>query len=218
MAMKARTKPKTKSAFTKRTGRRDPVQYATTPKENVLATTFGRNTTAVLDGSTLNYEAGKVALSSRLSDAMQLMSGLCGLANLTTPEVMDLHDFAASTENGIKEISTLIRARSLEVLLREGKPLKEGSSTMIIELPNGKTKMAKIQREGLDPKKFEAHLRAKGIDPVRYMATEVTYRLKDDSAMRAVADGTFTADELMALEYEKSYALTRSKEKKGGDQ
>lgn len=65
----------------------------------------------------------------------------------------------------------------------------------------------KPYRSGIDAKKLEALIRAKGRDPANYMTTEVSFSVSDLGLQKLQEKGIATEDELETCKYDESWTL-----------
>jgi hypothetical protein len=70
---------------------------------------------------------------------------------------------------------------------------------------------ARPTRTGRDPKKVEALIRAKNMDPAKWMDEERSYKVNDGKLADAVKAGKLTHAELEACRYELTYAIQKPK-------
>jgi hypothetical protein len=149
---------------------------------------------------------------------LQYLTAAVAMKDLTPTQLSKVHEAAAATFDAVEEAKKLARGRVLEAVLDKGTPVGSKGLSRELNLGLGLVQRVTIQKSGLDPKKFEAALRAKNVTVGRYMDTVTSFKLKEGtgSADMALSDGVFTADELKALEYEPSYRVDRPKEAKTG--
>ncbi len=67
--------------------------------------------------------------------------------------------------------------------------------------------MAIPTKTGTDPAKLETMLRAKGLDPIICMDTEVRYKLNPTKALRAVVGGQISQADLDSCAYDPAFRV-----------
>lgn len=114
----------------------------------------------------------EVARRAHISVIRELASTISDLA---LPDVAPVHDHLATMIKAMEQLKDLMEARVIEAVRRDGQQVSEkGSMSMLA----GNTEL-RIQptRTGLDPKRLEAKLRAKGIEPGKFMRQKVTFEI-----------------------------------------
>ena len=172
--------------------------------------------TKAVDGNQLAYSTALPMAKQLIADGLQQLTGLVAMRNLQPVELREIFDYSKGVEDAVKEASGFARARVLELALRVGEATGTNGDSRKLVYPDGRFTLAKIQRSGTDPKKFEAALRAKGVNVEKYMVAEIKYKLPSDfdGPARAVDEGVFSADEVKTFDHEPTYAVERSKEEK----
>jgi len=113
------------------------------------------------------------------------------------------------TDKILKNYDKVVKARVQELLLSEGEVVTDkGSRGMTV---NGWSLFMKPTRTGVDPKKFEAMLRAKGLDPENFMDTSIVYSFNEQKALDAVAKKRITQEELASCKYDLSWTVETPK-------
>lgn len=170
--------------------------------------------TAPLNASTLTYDSALPVTRTRVADALQALSALAALPNLSAEQLSSLHDLTSlwftSDKAAVKTIVEVIKGRAVAALraLQPDEVLDSGTRRYRF---GGLQKELRVMRTGLDPKKVEAQLRARGAAVGTYMRAEVKYGVTSDTEQRLLDDKVFTVEELKAMKYEESYALMPSK-------
>ncbi len=170
-----------------------------------------------VDGNKLSFDSALPEARTQIADGLQKLTACVAMKGLEPIQVRELFDYSKGVEDAVKEASGFARARILDLALRLGEASGATGESRKLIYPDGRYTLAKAQKTGIDPKKFEAALRAKQIDVTRYMVAEVKYKLPSDydGPKQAIDDGIFTADEVEQMAHEMSYAVERSKEGKG---
>lgn len=149
---------------------------------------------------------------------LQNLTAAVAMKDLSPADLASTHTYIKSTVDAVEEAGKFARARVLEVVLRSGEAVGDSGKSRALDLGNGFEQRVTIQKSGIDPKKFEAALRAKQAVVSKYMAQVITFVMLEgaQSADRALQDGVFTQGELDALNYEPSYRVDRMAKKKAG--
>lgn len=151
---------------------------------------------------------------------MQALTAAVAMKDLSDQQLAQTHAYIKSTGDAVDEAGKFARARVLDAALKRGNAIGATGGSRELDLGDGMVQRVTLQKTGIDPKKFEAALRAKNAPVGEYMATVVTYVMLEgnQSADRALSAGIFTAGELEALKYEPTYRVERMAErKKGGE-
>lgn len=172
--------------------------------------------TKKVDGNALTFDGALQKGKQLIADGLQQITATLAMRDLTPIQVRDVFDFSAGVNDAVEEAKKLARARILDLALKQGEPTGTTGASRKLVFPDGRTLLAKATKTGTDPKKFEAAIRAKGLEVTKYMVPTVTYKLPTDfdGPKQAIDDGVFTADEVEQMAYEPSYAVERSKEGK----
>lgn len=175
---------------------------------------------APVNALNLTYDEAVTKAKEYTATGLQYLTAAVAMKDLTPVQLSKIHEQAAATFDAVEEAKKLVRGRVLEVVLASGAPVGSKGLSRELALGGGMVQRVTIQKSGLDPKKFEAGLRAKNVAVGRYMDTVTSFKLKEGTGSSdiALADGVFTMDELKALEYEPSYRVDRPKEAKVGDE
>lgn len=173
---------------------------------------------APMNALAMTYDQALNQYTEHIGKAMQALTCAIAMKDLTPPQLGRVFALSKSTEDAAKEAAKLARARSLDVILKQGLPVGEKGLSRELDLGSNTYIRATIQKSGTDPEKFEGALRAKGATVTKYMDTITKYKLKDGTTSQdlAQADGVFTLDEIRAMDYEPDYRVDRPKERKGG--
>ena len=163
------------------------------PNEKKLAKAEPPSVLAVVDKS-------RSALVTLMSQVAQSLSS--PLPPLELSKVMTL---LKDVEQLHKDLSSAAKKQAIALLEKEGKQTTEkGSRELTVD---SVVLSMRPTRTGLDPKKVEARIRAKGLEPDGFMTATVSYSLKDDTAVSLVAKKVVSQDELETLNYDKSWAV-----------
>jgi hypothetical protein len=116
-----------------------------------------------------------------------------------------------SWDKTLKTIEGLLKKRVIEFVKTKGHITTEKGS-MGAEA-DGLQFEIRPYRSGLDPKKLEALIRAKSLDPAKFMDTTVTYSLSVDEMKQRRLKAAFTEAELEAAIYDESWTVQTPKVK-----
>jgi hypothetical protein len=192
-----------------------PRAKITGDKEKGIRAT-GSAITKPVSGNELTFDKSLPTAKVLIADGLQQLTACVAMKGLTVTQVREVFDYTKGVEDAVKEAAGFARVRVLDLILREGESTGTSGESKKITYPDGRTQTAKCQKTGTDPKKFEAALRAKSVEVVKYMVPDIKYKMPSDydAAKQAVDDGVFSEDEMKLLAYEPSYAVERSKESK----
>lgn len=146
------------------------------------------------------------ALANR-EPVVALVRGLAQeVATLEPVQYGEAHNFLAFLEDAVARLKGMVVARAEKEVMERGETITD-KGTKALEL-GGWYVRAIPNRTGIDPKKFEARLRTKGVLPENYMQPKITYAMDPAKTAKAVADGVITEAELSACKYDLTYKLT----------
>lgn len=113
-----------------------------------------------------------------------------------------LRDAKKGIDGGLEPIAK----KKIIALLKDLPPKvgTKGSREMVVE---GWRIPMKPYRTGTDPKKLEALIRAKGLEPGKFMSTKITYELSDDDVKKAALAKVVSGDEIESCKYEESWTV-----------
>lgn len=94
-------------------------------------------------------------------------------------EIMELFEYARNLEAMTKTSVENARAKMLSLIQKHGTQIPDGKGMQIII--NGKKVEARLSRDGLDVKKIQAWLLAKGKQPQEALAEKITFALAPDT-------------------------------------
>ncbi len=177
----------------------------------------GSHITKKVDGNLLKFSDALPQAKTTLADGLQQLTATLAMRDLTPSQVRDVFDYSSQLKDAVESAREFARARILDIALTSGEPTGPTGASRRIVYGDGTYTLAKATKTGTDPKKFEAALRAKSIEVVKYMVPDIKYKMPSDydAIKQAIDDGVFTADEVKTMAYEPSYAVERSKEGKG---
>lgn len=128
------------------------------------------------------------------------------LANLSDEQVPAAFDMTDQLRDMAEEVRTRLRDRILLYVQAKGRQLTDKGS---MTAESGGFKLTAIPtRTGIDPKKLEALLRRKGIDPAVAMDATITYKVN----MGKLATCSLTPGELTACSYDKAFRVQVDKQ------
>jgi hypothetical protein len=134
------------------------------------------------------------------------MQGLADWLSRVTPEEFGQAVLLVrAMEKALEQAEDVLIERAIDVVRATGKR-ETDKGTMSVVL-GAHTLRAIPTRTGTDPKKLEAHLRTKGVNPDVCMDATITYKVNDDKLKQAVASGKLTPDEVDACKYDTNYRL-----------
>lgn len=124
------------------------------------------------------------------------------LANLSDEQVPAAFDMTDQLRDMAEEVRTRLRDRILLYVQAKGRQLTDKGS---MTAESGGFKLTAIPtRTGIDPKKLEALLRRKGIDPAVAMDATITYKV---NMGKLAACAALTPGELTACSYDKAFRV-----------
>jgi hypothetical protein len=141
------------------------------------------------------------SISRALADVAQLLS------NPLPPPVLGgvmraLRQAKSNIEKGLEPIA---KQRLIAMVKEQGTAVTDkGTMEAIVE---GWRFRMKPYRTGIDPKKLEKLIRAKGLNPDNYMSKVISYSFDETGANKLVDTKKMTADELESCHYEESWTV-----------
>lgn len=142
---------------------------------------------------------------------LQAVAAMTAMKDLTPEQTVILHDYTKSVEDAVSETEKFARARVLNYALEHGEVFGDKGLSRQFKVGNRLQKVT-VNKSGLEAKTVEAAIRAKELDPGKYMTVTQVYTLNDMTRQLLIHDGHFTEDELTALEQKPTYRVERSKE------
>ena len=132
------------------------------------------------------------------------------LAALPPERYGEAMEFLSFLEKATEGLKTTFGERVKDAALANG-TLKTEKGTKEW-LTNGYSIRAVPTRTGIDPKKLEARLRAKGLDPAVAMDQTIAYKVSEPKLAVAIAGGKLTREEADGCKYELNYKLSVERE------
>lgn len=140
------------------------------------------------------------------NDYLTAASLILSQTNLPVPVLAETFDMLKGYEDAISDVAGVARGKLLDLLKEKG----SGESSLKLTVGDWELS-ARPRKTGLDAKKLEALIRAKGIDPTNYMTTKVTYEVDPARTELLIADGKLTQAELDTCVPPIEYNLMRPK-------
>lgn len=143
---------------------------------------------------------------AKRSASVELARGLAQeIAGLEPTQYGAYWEVVLGLESSFTQLREMMQDRALARVRTEGTRTTEKGT---MDLATDEHLLRAIPtRTGVDPKVFEARLRAKRIDPAVWMRTKITYEWDPDKSPGVVAAGVMTATELDSCKYKPSYRL-----------
>lgn len=105
----------------------------------------------------------------------------------------------------VTDLQNTAKARVKDLVLKLGKTVTEGGSKRLdVE---GWTMEVRPQRTGIDGRKLEKLLRAKGLPVATYMEPVMTFKYDEERAGHAIINGHLTEAELATCKYDEAWAV-----------
>ena len=111
-----------------------------------------------------------------------------------------IYDPVTEILSAVTDLKRVLRDRFLALLREEGTRTTDKGTLKLVR--DGWEFEARPQRTGLDPKRVEAALRARGADPGAYMLKEISYSIDTEKLAAAIADNVLSKEELTSCKYE----------------
>lgn len=140
------------------------------------------------------------------ADYLTAASLILSQDNLPVPVLAETFDMLKGYEDAVSDVAGVARGKLLDLLKEQG----SGESSLKLTV-GGWELSARPRKTGLDAKKLEALLRAKGIDPTNYMTTKVSYEVDPARVPLLTADGKLSQAELDTCVPPTEYNLMRPK-------
>jgi hypothetical protein len=106
---------------------------------------------------------------------------------------------------GLEENTERLRERALLYLNVHGQQVTEKGT--VEAKVGGYTLRAVPMRNGVDPRKLEAALRAKKLNPADWMIPTITFKLDQFRLSKLMVAGHLTEEDLKAIQYDKTYRI-----------
>lgn len=147
--------------------------------------------------------------SSKLGDsALRAVADLLSM-DLTPGAIGAIHAQLGAWEKNIKDLQSNTKQRLVALLKDKGQVVtNKGSRELLVD---GYRIRCKPYRSGVDPKKLEALVRAKGLDPEQIMQQVITYDLDPVKLGIAVEKKLISSDEAATCVYDESWTLETPK-------
>lgn len=139
-----------------------------------------------------------------VTTALQVMARNMG--ELAIEKVPEMLGFFQQLEKMVEATKGMLRARAIELVEAQGSIITDKGTKVALV---GDWKITAVPlRTGLDPKKLEATLRAKQLDPREFMQSVVTFKVDTAKVAVLCSQGKLTDADIEACTYEKSYRIT----------
>lgn len=151
-----------------------------------------------------------IVLADEKRKLFTALSGYAGaLSTLTDEQVPEAFEMTAKLGELADEVRTRLRERVLNRVLAEGEVITDkGSKGMRV----AGYKLGCIPtRTGIDPKKLEALLRHKKLEPAVAMDSTVTWSVNNNKVMASVKEGRLTAADVESCRYAPAWRVSVEK-------
>lgn len=132
------------------------------------------------------------------------------LSNLAPEQVPAAFDMALQFKKLGEDVYDNLRDKLLAAVKETGEKVTDKGSMKA--MAGGFAIMAIPTKTGTDPKKFEALLRAKKLDPAIWMDSLITYKLNPTKMLRAVVSGMLSQDDVDSCAYPPAYRVQVERE------
>ncbi len=144
-----------------------------------------------------------------LTEAVAYLSDMFEQAGLPN-EFAQVYDAITDTTSALEKLKEMTKDRLLAAVIAQGAQVTEKGTRRLVV--GGWQTEARPHRTGLDDKKVEALLRAKGYtDLSRGMEQVITYKASSDKLATLVSAGILTQDELDTCNVDFTWALQKPK-------
>lgn len=141
-----------------------------------------------------------------VSEGFKTLAVAMTTADLSKPEVVaDTLSLVREAKSIVESYDKTVKARVEEILKERGEVVTDKGSRRLGRL------FMKPYRTGIDPKKFEALLRAKDLSPSKYMDQRVVYDFNNGKAVDAVKAKKISQEELDSCKYDESWVVETPK-------
>lgn len=124
----------------------------------------------------------------------------------TPPEaVATIYEGLSNWGGALERVQKMVKERLLTLAVSQGRVATE-KGTRRLQV-GGWELEARVHRSGLDPKRVEGLLRAKGLPVEQYMDPTISYKVNENRLEGGVNLGKLTADEVESCRYELNYTL-----------
>ncbi len=150
--------------------------------------------------------ADVVAAQPIIVKALEQIAVVLSQAELGAPTLAAAMLVLRETKNTIeKGLEPVAKQRMIEMLKKDGQQTTDKGS-MEAQVGGWKLSMSPT-RTGIDPKKLEARLRSKQVDPAKYMRQTISYAIDEDKLNSLIDKRVMSNDELVDCRYEESWTV-----------
>lgn len=169
------------------------------------------------DGQESKEEGGGAGLSLlqvKLPQTVKVLDvGLRALAellsgNLTEREASRVLESLKVLEKDVEALGKAARDHALGHILDKGVEVPGTKGTLEVDLNDGTYLRGTLMKNGLDDKKFEALLRAKGLSPAQWMQADIKYKVDYVKLDALQASGQVTFEEAQTCKPIQTYRVT----------
>lgn len=147
-----------------------------------------------------------VAVQPTINGCLTQLATILSQENLPPDALAAVMSIARQAKDVIEDgIEKVAKIRLIEVIKRHGKATTDKGS-MGFNVGGWHLGMQPY-RTGVDPKKLEGMLRAKGIDPAKWMVQTISYSLNADKVTQLQDKKILTVEELDNCKYNESWTV-----------
>ncbi len=151
-----------------------------------------------------------VSVSDTIANSLKLVAAYLS-KELTPKALSDVFFKLDELEKALQEMRENVKDRIKEAVKADGTKVPETLGSISLDVGNHKWNI-RPTRTGYDPKKVEAALRSKDLQPADWMQTDIKYKVDETKFPKLVEKGIFTTEELEQLKYELKFALVTPKQ------
>lgn len=168
-----------------------------------------------------NRGDGGLTLEVRLPQTIRVLdTGLRALAeilskSLTPVEATQVLEKLKGLEKDVEALGKAARDHALGHILDKGVQVDGTKGTLEVDLGDGTYLRGTLMKSGLDDKKFESLLRAKGLSPAQYMDADIKYKVNYVKVDELQANNIVTFEEAQTCKPVQTYRVTTGSKKQG---
>lgn len=151
-----------------------------------------------------------VAIQPTLNGCLTQLALILSQETLAADTLAAVMSVIRQTKDALEDgLEKQAKVRLIEVLKQVGKK-KTDKGSLEATVGDWHLEMSPY-RTGADPKKLEARLRAKGIDPAKWMTQTISYAINPDKVQQLTDKRVLSSDELEDCRYNESWTVKTPK-------
>ena len=145
-----------------------------------------------------------LALRGPTLEALEALSN--ALTKVEPRELQDAWVLVKQVESAVEAMEAHLKQVIEGFVLEHGKDVGEKGGKQVV-FPTGEMLRLRLHRTGVDSKKLEKLLRARGVDVETCMDARVSYAANTEKIDKAVAKGLLTAEDVASTYYDATWVV-----------